>query len=47
MGEYRALDKKENNRISIPLFEIANSSLMKLTDYVQLGGLVSHVREEQ
>lgn len=47
MGEYRALGKKENKKISIPLLEIANSPLMKLTDDVQLGGLVSHIRAEQ
>lgn len=47
MEEYRALGKKENNKISISLFEISNRPLMKLTDYVQLGGLVSHGREEQ
>lgn len=47
MGEYGALGKKENKKISISLLELANSPLMKLTDDVQLRGLASHVRAEQ
>lgn len=37
----------KKKKISSPLLETANSTLMKLTDDVQLGGVVSPVRVEQ